>query len=88
MALGLRLARFKYLKRQRVFALALVIALSSTLFSLTALSLEKRIDGLEGRIEVVEGRLNVVHSEVSSIKTDIIKMMRELLDRAYGERRA
>jgi len=85
--LGLRLARFKYLKRQRIFALALVIALSSTLFSLTALSLASLYGGLEDRIDVVEGRLNVVHGEVSSIKTDIIKMMRELLDRAYGERK-
>jgi tetrahydromethanopterin S-methyltransferase subunit G len=51
-------------------------------------AVEKRIEGLERRFDVVEGRLNVVHSEVSSIKTDIIKMMRELLDRAYGEERA
>jgi ABC-type lipoprotein release transport system permease subunit len=42
----LKLARFKYLKRQRVFALALVIALSSTLFSLTALSLVSLYGGL------------------------------------------
>jgi ABC-type lipoprotein release transport system permease subunit len=46
MALGLRLARFKYLKRQRVIALALVITLSSTLFSLTALSLASLYGGL------------------------------------------
>jgi ABC-type lipoprotein release transport system permease subunit len=46
MALGLRLARFKYLKRQRVLALALVISLSSTLFSLTALSLVSLYGGL------------------------------------------
>jgi hypothetical protein len=50
-------------------------------------AVEKRMEGLERRLDVVEGRLNVVHSEVSSIKTDIIKMMRELLDRAYGERK-
>ena len=42
----MKLARFKYLKRQRVFALALVIALSSTLFSLTALSLVSLYGGL------------------------------------------
>jgi hypothetical protein len=47
-------------------------------------AVEKRIDSLEGRINVLENRLNVVHSEVSSIKTDIIKMMREFLERAYG----
>jgi archaellum component FlaC len=50
-------------------------------------AVEKRMEGLERRMEGLEGRLNVVHSEVSSIKTDIIKMMRELLDRAYGERK-
>jgi tetrahydromethanopterin S-methyltransferase subunit G len=47
-----------------------------------------RFNAVEKRMDAIEGRLNVVHSEVSSIKTDIIKMMRELLDRAYGERRA
>jgi flagellar capping protein FliD len=53
---------------------------------------DKRLEDLkgyvDGRFNAVEGRLNVVHNEVSSIKTDIIKMMRELLDRAYGEKRA
>jgi len=49
---------------------------------------DSRFDAVEKRVESLENRLNVVHSEVSSIKTDIIKMMRELLDRAYGERRA
>jgi len=49
---------------------------------------DMRFDAVEKRMDAVEGRLDVVHNEVSSIKTDIIKMMRELLDRAYGERRA
>ena len=51
-------------------------------------SVEKRIDDLrgyaDGRFNGVEGRLDTLYSEVSSIKTDIIKMMRELLERAYG----
>jgi chromosome segregation ATPase len=47
--------------------------------------LERGVGSLEKRIEGLENRLNVVHSEVSSIKTDIIKMMRELLERAYGK---
>jgi hypothetical protein len=39
-------------------------------------------------LDAVEGRLDTIYSEVSSIKTDIIKMMRELLERAYGERKS
>jgi len=60
-------------------------------------SVEKRLDDLrgyvdgrfnavEGRLDAVEGRLDTIYSEVSSIKTDIIKMMRELLERAYGRK--
>jgi tetrahydromethanopterin S-methyltransferase subunit G len=45
-------------------------------------------NAVERRMDAIEGRLNVVYNEVSSIKTDIIKMMRELLDRAYGEKMA
>jgi hypothetical protein len=41
---------------------------------------------VDGRFNAVEGRLDTVYSEVSSIKTDIIKMMRELLERAYGRK--
>jgi phage-related protein len=44
-----------------------------------------RFNSVESRIEGLENRLNMVHSEVSSIKTDIIKIMRELLERAYGK---
>ncbi len=51
-------------------------------------AVEKRLDDLkgyaDGRFNAVEGRLDTLYSEVSSIKTDIIKMMRELLERAYG----
>ncbi|MCC6065786.1 MAG: hypothetical protein LM576_07365 [Thermofilum sp.] len=49
-------------------------------------AVEGRLGALEKRLETVEGRLDTVYSEVSSIKTDIIKMMRELLERAYGGR--
>jgi hypothetical protein len=42
---------------------------------------------VDGRMEGMENRLNVVHGVVSSIKTNVIKMMRELLDRAYGEKK-
>jgi len=45
---------------------------------------EGRLGALEKRLDSVEGRLGTIYSEVSSIKTDIIKMMRELLERAYG----
>jgi len=47
-----------------------------------------RFDAVERRLEGLERRLDVVYGEVSSIKTDIVKMMREMLERAYGERRA
>jgi len=49
---------------------------------------EGRFGAVEKRLETVEGRLDTVYSEVSSIKTDIIKMMRELLEKAYGERKS
>jgi chaperonin cofactor prefoldin len=45
------------------------------------------MDGLERRMESLEKRIDVVYSEVSSIKTDIVKMMKELLEKAYGERK-
>jgi DNA-binding FrmR family transcriptional regulator len=47
-------------------------------------AVEGRLGAVEKRLDSVEGRLDTVYSEVSSIKTDIIKMMRELLERAYG----
>jgi tetrahydromethanopterin S-methyltransferase subunit G len=56
-------------------------------FSDLKVYVDGRFNAVEKRMDAIEGRLNVVHSEVSSIKTDIIKMMRELLDRAYGERK-
>jgi tetrahydromethanopterin S-methyltransferase subunit G len=41
---------------------------------------DRRMGGLEKRVDAVYG-------EVSSIKTDIVKMMRETLEGAYGGRR-
>jgi tetrahydromethanopterin S-methyltransferase subunit G len=55
-------------------------------------SLEKRIEDLKGyvdkRLESLERRVELVYNEVSSIKTDIIKMMKEYMERLYGARRA
>jgi archaellum component FlaC len=49
--------------------------------------LERRMDGLERKMESLEKRIDVVYSEVSSIKTDIVKMMKELLEKAYKGRK-
>ncbi|MDT7896200.1 MAG: hypothetical protein RQ855_08365, partial [Desulfurococcales archaeon] len=62
-------------------------------------SLEKRIEDLKGyvdkrledvdkRLESLERRVELVYNEVSSIKTDIIKMMKEYMERLYGGRKA
>jgi peptidoglycan hydrolase CwlO-like protein len=61
-------------------------------------SLEKRIEDLKGyvdkrledvdkRLESLERRVELVYNEVSSIKTDIIKMMKEYMERLYGGRK-
>jgi predicted RecB family endonuclease len=61
-------------------------------------SLEKRIEDLKGyvdkrledvdkRLESLERRVELVYSEISSIKTDIIKMMKEYMERLYGGRK-
>jgi DNA-binding FrmR family transcriptional regulator len=50
-------------------------------------AVEKRMDGLERKMESLEKRIDVVYSEISSVKTDIVKMMKELLEKAYGERK-
>ena len=61
-------------------------------------SLEKRIEDLKGyvdkrledvdkRLESLERRVELVYNEVSSIKTDIIKMMKEYMERLYGGKR-
>jgi len=36
----------------------------------------------------IDKRIDAVHNEVSSIKTDIVKMMKELLERVYGEKKS
>jgi len=61
-------------------------------------SLEKRIEDLKGyvdkgleavdkRLESLERRVELVYNEVSSIKTDIIKIMKEYMERLYGGKR-
>jgi chaperonin cofactor prefoldin len=61
-------------------------------------SLEKRIEDLKGyvdkrledvdkRLESLERRVELVYNEVSSIKTDIIKMMKEYMERLYGDKK-
>ncbi len=45
---------------------------------------DKRFESLEKRIDSLERRVELVYNEVSSIKTDIIKMMKEYMERLYG----
>ena len=47
-------------------------------------AVDKRLDSIEKRIDSLERRVELVYNEVSSIKTDIIKMMREYMERLYG----
>jgi len=47
-------------------------------------AVDKRLDSIEKRIDSLERRVELVYSEVSSIKTDIIKMMKEYMERLYG----
>jgi ABC-type lipoprotein release transport system permease subunit len=68
----LRLARFKYLKRQRVFALALVITLSSMLFSLTALSLASLYGGLMAYLGEEEGVVAIYDRRSSTPFTGLV----------------
>ncbi len=50
--------------------------------------MDKGIEDLEGyvdkKLESPERRVELVYNEVSSIKTDIIKMMKEYMERLYG----
>jgi archaellum component FlaC len=50
-------------------------------------TVEKRMDGLERRMESLEKRIDMVYSVVSSIKTDVGKMMKELLEKTYEGRK-
>jgi len=47
-------------------------------------AVDKRLDTLDKRIDSLERRVELVYNEVSSIKTDIIKMMKEYMERLYG----
>jgi hypothetical protein len=51
-------------------------------------AIDKRMDAVERKVESLEKRIDAVHNEVSSIKTDIVKMMKELLERVYGEKKS
>jgi archaellum component FlaC len=50
-------------------------------------AVDKRLDSIEKRIDSLERRVELVYNEVSSIKTDIIKMMKEYMERLYGGKR-
>jgi len=54
-------------------------------------AVDKRLDDLKDyvdkRFESLERRVELVYNEVSSIKTDIIKMMKEYMERLYGGKR-
>jgi len=50
-------------------------------------AVDKRLDSIEKRIDSLERRVELVYSEVSSIKTDIIKMMKEYMERLYGDKK-
>ena len=47
-------------------------------------AVDKRFESLEKRIDSLERRVELVYNEVSSIKTDIIKMMKEYMERLYS----
>ena len=47
-------------------------------------AVDKRLDSIDKRFDSLERRVELVYSEVSSIKTDIIKMMKEYMERLYG----
>jgi len=49
---------------------------------------EKRFNDLndyvDRKLESLERRVKLVHNEVSSVKTDIIKTMKDYMERLYG----
>jgi len=51
-------------------------------------AVDKRLDTLDKRIDSLERRVELVYNEVSSIKTDIIKMMKEYMERLYGGKKS
>jgi len=48
---------------------------------------DKRFEAVDKRFESLERRVDLVYSEVSSIKTDIIRIMKEYMERLYGEKK-
>jgi archaellum component FlaC len=49
---------------------------------------DKRFDSIDNRLESLEKRVDLVYSEVSCIKTDIIKMMKEYMEKLYEEKKS
>ena len=45
---------------------------------------DKRFEAVDKSLESLGRRVELVYNEVSSIKTDIIKMMKEYMERLYG----
>jgi hypothetical protein len=45
---------------------------------------DKRFEVVDKSLESLGRRVELVYNEVSSIKTDIIKMMKEYMERLYG----
>jgi archaellum component FlaC len=45
---------------------------------------DKRFEAVDESLESLGRRVELVYNEVSSIKTDIIKMMKEYMERLYG----
>jgi len=68
----LRLARFRYLRRQRILALALVMALSSMLFSLIALSLTSLHRGLTAYLGEEEDVIAIYDKRSSTPFTGLV----------------
>ena len=68
----MRLARFRYLKQQRILTLALVVALSSMLFSLIALSLASLHRGLTAYLGEEEGVIVIYDKRSSTPFTGLV----------------
>jgi hypothetical protein len=45
---------------------------------------DKRFESFDKSLESLGRRVELVYNKVSSIKTDIIKMMKEYMERLYG----
>jgi len=84
-----KVAEGKKLSDQEIVILYLDIIMRSNERRFEAIN--KRLDDLKDyvdkRFESLERRVELVYNEVSSIKTDIIKMMKEYVERLYGGKR-